>query len=128
MDLLTELTLAQRDPTVIGQVRALLDQAEKSKQLLAQSAAKLAKDFKIAVLTLELAHYRSVPLWQFLVIIFSSTDPINFLRYESACLPFEASLSSVQLTVTGRRDAQRCAKTVAEMAGRTIAAGHRHLG
>jgi transposase len=68
MDLLTELTLAQHDPAVIEQVRALIEHAEKAKQLLAQndvllarSDAKLAeKDFKIAALTLELAYYRRI--------------------------------------------------------------------
>lgn len=52
MDLLTELTRSQHDPAVLAEVRALLEQAEKSKQLLA------TKDHKIAALTLELAYYR----------------------------------------------------------------------
>ncbi len=52
MDLLTELTRSQHDPAVIAEVRALLEQAEKSRQLL------VSKDCKIAALTLELAYYR----------------------------------------------------------------------
>lgn len=61
MDLLSELTSAQHNPAVIAQVRALLEQAEKAKQLLAQHDARLKeKDFKITALTLELAYYRRI--------------------------------------------------------------------
>ena len=68
MNLLTELTRTAHDPAVIAQVRALLEQAERAKQLLAQNDAKLAqhdarlkeKDFKITALTLELAYYRRI--------------------------------------------------------------------
>jgi transposase len=57
--LLTELTRAQHDPAMIEQVRALLEHAEKAKQLLARNDAKLAEmDFKITALTLKLAYYR----------------------------------------------------------------------
>jgi transposase len=46
---------------VIEQVRALIEQAEKAKHLLAQNDARLAeKDFKITALTLELAYYRRI--------------------------------------------------------------------
>ena len=61
MDLLTELTRAQHNPAVIEQVRVLIAQSEKAKQLLARNDAKLAeKDFKITALTLELAYYRRI--------------------------------------------------------------------
>jgi transposase len=61
MDLLAELTRAQHDPAVIAQVRALIEQSEQARKLLAQQDDKLAqKDFKITALTLELAYYRRI--------------------------------------------------------------------
>ncbi len=54
MDLLNKLSHASVDPAVIEQVRAMLEQGEQAKRLLVE------RDFKIAALTMELAHYRRI--------------------------------------------------------------------
>ena len=65
MELLTELTRANRDPAVIEKVCALREQSARAEAVLAKSNATLAeKDFKIAALTLELAYYRRIKFGQ----------------------------------------------------------------
>ena len=54
MDLIEQLSRTPHDPDLIEKVRALLEKNAKSEQLL------LAKDTKIAALTMELAYYRRI--------------------------------------------------------------------